>query len=215
MRFADRHEAGARLGRAVAAYDPQHPLVAALPRGGVPVGYEVAQALGCELDVVVVRKIGVPFHPELAMGAVAEGGVVIRNQEIIDTVGIDESTFRARAETEKVELDTRLDRYRTAAPAIDPAGRTVVIVDDGLATGSTALAAIQALRARQALRVWLAVPVAPSDVVPIMQRATDRLIVLEQPRRFMAVGAWYNDFSPTSDTEVVDLLQRSRRTRDQ
>jgi putative phosphoribosyl transferase len=201
MRFADRREAGARLGREVATHRPSSPLVAALPRGGVPVGFEVSQALDCELDVLVVRKIGVPFHPELAMGAVAEGGVVIRNQEIIDAVGIDDAEFSSRAESEGAELEARLSRYRAAVQAVDPEGRTVVIVDDGLATGSTALAAIQA------------VPVAPPDVVPVMTKTADRLIVLEQPRRFMAVGAWYDDFSPTTDSDVVDLLQRSRQPR--
>jgi putative phosphoribosyl transferase len=213
MRFADRREAGARLGREVATHRPSSPLVAALPRGGVPVGFEVSRALDCELDVLVVRKIGVPFHPELAMGAVAEGGVVIRNQEIIDAVGIDDAEFSSRAESEGAELEARLSRYRAAVQAVDPEGRTVVIVDDGLATGSTALAAIQALRARSALEVWLAVPVAPPDVVPVMTKTADRLIVLEQPRRFMAVGAWYDDFSPTTDADVVDLLQRSRQPR--
>ena len=210
MRFADRREAGASLGRAVAAHRPPQPLVTALPRGGVPVGFEVAETLGCELDVLVVRKVGVPFHPELAMGAVAEADVVIRNQEIIDAVGIDDGTFDSRAESERVELEARLARYREAVPAIDPAGRTVVVVDDGLATGSTALAAMRVLRARDALGVWLAVPVAPADAVPAMERVADRVIVLDSPRRFMAVGAWYRDFSPTSDAEVVELLRRSR-----
>jgi len=210
MKFADRREAGASLGRAVAAHHPLEPLVAALPRGGVPVGFEVAEKLGCELDVLVVRKVGVPFHPELAMGAVAEGDVVIRNEEIIDAVGIDDETFDARADWEKAELESRLARYREAVPAIDPAGRTVVVVDDGLATGSTALAAMRVLRARDALGVWLAVPVAPSDAVPVMERVADRVIVIEHPRRFMAVGAWYRDFSPTPDAEVIDLLRRSR-----
>lgn len=199
------------LGREVARRDPQSPLVAALPRGGVPVGFEVAASLECELDVVVVRKIGVPFHPELAMGAVAEGDVVIRNDEIIQAARIDEPTFAERAELERVELEARLGRYRGAAPAIDPAGRTVVVVDDGLATGSTALAALESLRARAALGVWLAVPVAPPEVVPVMAKTADEVIVLEQPRRFMAVGAWYDDFSPTSDEEVVDLLRQSRQ----
>jgi putative phosphoribosyl transferase len=210
MRFVDRREAGAILGRAVAADHPSQPLVTALPRGGVPVGFEVAEALGCELDVLAVRKVGVPFHPELAMGAVAEGDVVIRNEEIIDAVGIDAETFDERAESEKSELQSRLARYREAAPGIDPAGRTVVVVDDGLATGSTAIAAIRVLRAREALAVWLAVPVAPADTVPVMEKVADRVIVIEQPRRFMAVGAWYRDFTPTSDAEVVELLRRSR-----
>ncbi|MET0566658.1 MAG: phosphoribosyltransferase family protein [Acidimicrobiia bacterium] len=210
MRFTDRREAGVILGRAVAAHNPSQPLVSALPRGGVPVGFEVAEALGCELDVLAVRKVGVPFHPELAMGAVAEGDVVIRNEEIIDAVGIDEETFDERAESEKAELQSRLAQYRDAAPAIDPGGRTVLVVDDGLATGSTAIAAIRVLRAREALAVWLAVPVAPADAIPVMERVADRVIVVEHPRRFMAVGAWYRDFTPTPDAEVVELLRRSR-----
>lgn len=210
MRFADRREAGAKLGRAVAAQQPDHPLVTALPRGGVPVGYEVAMALGCELDVLVVRKVGVPFHPELAMGAVAEGEAVVMNREVMASVGIDDELFEDRAALERAELETRLSLYREAAPAIDPEGRTAIVVDDGLATGSTALAAIAVLRARGAAGVWLAVPVAPADSIPVIGKQADRVIVLEQPRRFMAVGAWYRDFSPTSDSEVLDLLRRSR-----
>lgn len=210
MRLANRREAGARLGQRVASYEPEDPLVTALPRGGVPVGYEVALELGCDLDVLVVRKVGVPFHPELAMGAVAEGDVVIRSQSVMSSVGIDDEMFDARATMEREELDARLRRYREAAPAIDPMGRTAIVVDDGLATGSTALAAIAVLRARGAKGVWLAVPVAPADSIPMMEREADRVIALEQPRRFMAVGAWYRDFSPTPDSEVIELLARSR-----
>jgi putative phosphoribosyl transferase len=170
----------------------------------------VARSLGCELDVLVVRKVGVPFHPELAMGAVAEGDVLIENHGIRVSVGIDEEQFEARAAMERGELESRLSRYREAAPAVDPQGRTAIIVDDGLATGSTALAAIAVLRAREAKEVWLAVPVAPADSISVMEKEADRVIVLERPRRFMAVGAWYRDFSPTSDAEVIDLLRRSR-----
>jgi predicted phosphoribosyltransferase len=210
VRFADRRSAGEILGRAVAEMAPVDPLVAALPRGGVPVGFEVARALGCELDVLVVRKVGVPFHPELAMGAVAEGGVVIRNQMVIDSVGVDEPSFLLSVEMETRELDQRLRAYRETTPAVDPRERTVIVVDDGLATGSTALAAIEGFRAREASEVWLAVPVAPADVIPVMERAANRVVVLAKPRRFMAVGAWYRDFSQTSDSEVTALLQRSR-----
>jgi predicted phosphoribosyltransferase len=210
VRFADRRSAGEILGRAVAEMAPVDPLVAALPRGGVPVGFEVARALGCELDVLVVRKVGVPFHPELAMGAVAEGGVVIRNQMVIDSVGVDEPSFLLSVEIETRELDQRLRAYRETTPAVDPRERTVIVVDDGLATGSTALAAIEGFRAREASEVWLAVPVAPADVIPVMERAANRVVVLAKPRRFMAVGAWYRDFSQTSDSEVTALLQRSR-----
>lgn len=200
------------MGRAVADEEPDNPMVAALPRGGVPIGYEVARALGCDLDVLVVRKVGVPFHLELAMGAVAEGGVVTRNQSVIEAVGgIDERSFLSSADSERAELDRRLRIYREAAPAIDPRGRTVVVVDDGLATGSTALAAIEVLRERGASQVWLAVPVAPPEVIPTVKEVADRVIVLEQPKRFIAVGAWYRDFSQTTDAEVVELLRQSRR----
>lgn len=212
MRFADRRAAGVILGRAVADEEPADPMVAALPRGGVPIGYEVARALGCDLDVLVVRKVGVPFHLELAMGAVAEGGVVTRNQSVIEAVGgIDERSFLSSADAERAELDRRLRIYREAAPAIDPRDRTVVVVDDGLATGSTALAAIEVLRERGASEVWLAVPVAPPEVIPTVEAVADRVIVLEQPKRFIAVGAWYRDFSQTMDAEVVELLRQSRR----
>jgi predicted phosphoribosyltransferase len=212
VRFADRRAAGVILGRAVADEEPDNPMVAALPRGGVPIGYEVARALGCDLDVLVVRKVGVPFHLELAMGAVAEGGVVTRNQSVIEAVGgIDERSFLSSADSERAELDRRLRIYREAAPAIDPRGRTVVVVDDGLATGSTALAAIEVLRERAASQVWLAVPVAPPEVIPTVKEVADRVIVLEQPKRFIAVGAWYRDFSQTTDAEVVELLRQSRR----
>jgi putative phosphoribosyl transferase len=213
VKYADRRAAGALLGKAVAALNPEDPLVAVLPRGGVPVGFEVAQALGCELDVLVVRKVGVPFHPELAMGAVAEGGVVIRNRDIIDSIGIDDQSFQVSVDAERAAMEERLAKYRESAPAIDPGGKTVILVDDGLATGSTALAAIEVLRARKASAVWLAVPVAPADTLPAMAEAADQVIILEQPRRFMAVGAWYRDFSQTSDTEVAELLHQSRQPR--
>lgn len=210
MRFADRASAGLALGEAVAGLDPDHPLVAALPRGGVPVGYGVAQALGCELDVLVVRKVGVPGHPELAMGAVGEGGVVVRNEDVIRAVGVDPDSFREAMAVARDELERRVGRYRSAAPPVDPTGRTVILVDDGLATGSTALAAIAVLRKRGPAAVWLAVPVAPDQTIAEMEGAADRVVVLERPRRFVAVGAWYRDFSQTSDGEVIDLLRRSR-----
>jgi predicted phosphoribosyltransferase len=213
VRFADRRTAGELLGKAVSGLEPIDPLVAALPRGGVPVGFEVARALGCDLDVLVVRKVGVPFHPELAMGAVAEGGVVIRNQEVIDSIGFDEASFAASAAAELAELDRRLHAYREAAPAIDPTGKTVIVVDDGLATGSTALAAVEVLRRRSASQVWLAVPVAPPDSIPALEASADRVVVLDQPRRFMAVGVWYRDFSQTTDSEVSELLRLSRQPR--
>lgn len=198
------------LGQAVAELEPKKAVVAALPRGGVPVGFEVASALSCPLDVVVVRKVGVPYQPELAMGAVAEGGVVIRNEDVLSAARISDTEFDAAVELARRELNQRLAAYRDAADSIDPGGRTVIVVDDGLATGSTAMAALAAARARGATQAWLAVPVAPGDMVRRMESHADEVIVLHHPRRFVAVGTWYQDFSQTSDDEVRDLLGRSR-----
>lgn len=210
MTFADRHSAGEELGRAVARLEPEEPVVLGLPRGGVPVAYEVARELGCPLDVLVVRKIGVPMQPELAMGSVGEGGVVVRNEDVIQIAGVHDEAFERVLESEKEELESRLRMYRSEAPPIDVEGRTVIVVDDGLATGSTARAALQVLKERDAREIWLAVPVAPSDTAEDMASIADRVVTLQTPRRFGAVGAWYRDFSQTSDQEVRSLLSRSR-----
>lgn len=210
MRFSDRRHAGELLGDEVVGLRPDHPVVYALPRGGVPVGFEVARSLDCPLDVLVVRKVGVPFQPELAMGALGEGGVVIRNEEVISLAQVDEESFRAVVESETRELESRIELYRGDAEALSPEGRTAIVVDDGLATGATAMAAVSVLRRRGAAAIWLAVPVAPGDSVVKLERQADRVVVLSQPRRFGAVGYWYDDFSQTSDHEVRTLLSRSR-----
>ncbi len=210
MPFADRRSAGRELGQAVADLQPNSPVVLGLPRGGVPVAFEVAHRLGCPLDVLVVRKLGLPYQRELAMGSVGEGGIVIRNDEVIGLTGIDEETFSRVLEREQRELDERLRLYRAEAPAVEVESRTSIIVDDGLATGSTALAAIEVLRARNAESVWLAIPVAPRDTAAKVREAADEFVVLETPRHFGAVGAWYSDFSQTSDSEVGSLLAESR-----
>jgi len=210
MQFANRRIAGETLGELLVDLAPANPLVLALPRGGVPVGYEVAKAFECDLDVLVVRKLGVPFQPELAMGAVAEGGVVIRNLELLSHVGVGEQDFGRVEKVERIELDRRLAAYRAVAGAVDPSERTTVIVDDGLATGSTALAAVAVMRERQASQVWVAVPVAPRDTTAALERVADRVIVLHQPSPFGAVGAWYRDFTQTDDDEVRELLADSR-----
>lgn len=197
------------LGQAVAELEPANALVAALPRGGVPVGFEVAKALDCPLDVVVVRKVGVPYQPELAMGAVAEGGVVIRNEEVLSAARISDAEFESAVELAGLELNRRLAAYRDVADPVEPADRTVIVVDDGLATGSTAMAALAAARTRGAAQAWLAVPVAPGDTMPRIRAEADEVIVLHRPRRFIAVGAWYLDFNQTTDDEVRDLLQAS------
>lgn len=186
-------------------------MVYALPRGGVPVAHEVAAALDRPLDVLVVRKLGVPFQRELAMGAIAEGDVVIRNEDVIDLARVGEGAFQKVVEEETVELESRLSVYRERVDAIDPAGRTAIVVDDGLATGSTALAAVQVLKRRGAAAVWLAVPVAPRGTLGDLEELADRIVVLLRPRHFGAVGAWYGDFAQTSDEEVLTLLGQTRR----
>lgn len=208
--FANRREAGRALGAALAELDPANPVVLGLPRGGVPVAFEAASALDCPLDVLVVRKIGVPQQPELAMGSVGEGDVVVENEEIIRAARVDRRAFdRVLAEERRV-LQQRIDSYRQEAGAVDLTGRTAVIVDDGLATGSTARAAIEILRKRDVAAVWLAVPVAPADTVATMEELADRVVVLHAPRHFGAVGAWFRDFSQTSDDQVRFLLSEAR-----
>lgn len=208
--FADRRHAGALLGAEVAGLNPPDPVVYGLPRGGMPVAFEVAQELTCPLDVLVVRKIGVPFQPELAMGAVAEGGVVIRNGEIIDLIGINDEEFDAVVDKESRELERRVAAYRPEATPINPAGHTAIVVDDGLATGSTALAAVRVLEQKGAFSVWLAVPVAPRGGLGELEEIADRIVTLARPRDFGAVGIWYDDFTQTGDDEVANLLADSR-----
>jgi putative phosphoribosyl transferase len=210
MRFRDRRHAGALLGAKVAALHPHSPVVFGLPRGGVPVAYEVARALACPLDVLVVRKVGVPYQRELAMGAIGEDGVVIRNEDVVDLAGVGDEEFERVAETEARELEKRLALYRAEVPPMSPEGRTAIVVDDGLATGSTALAGVQVLVRKGAAAVWLAVPVAPPGPLGDLEELTDRIVVLSRPRGFGAVGVWYQDFTQTSDEEVGALLAESR-----
>jgi putative phosphoribosyl transferase len=210
MRFKDRRHAGEILGATLARMDPDDPVVYALPRGGVPVGVEVANALDCPLDVLVVRKIGVPFQPELAMGAIAERGVIVRNSDVISQAMIDEDEFAAVVRHERRELERRVATYRVGAEPVPASGRTALIVDDGLATGSTAQAAVAVLQKMGASEVWVAVPVAPRDTAARLAKTADRVVVLEQPASFGAVGSWYRDFTQTSDDEVRSLLAGSR-----
>lgn len=151
-----------------------------------------------------------PYQRELAMGSIGEGGIVIRNQEVIRLGGVDDQTFDSAVEAERAELQRRVEAYRSANEPVDIEGSTAIVVDDGLATGSTARAAIEVVKARDPAEVWLAVPVAPRDTAEEMEKLADRLVVLETPRRFGAVGAWYRDFSQTSDDEVRALLSESR-----
>jgi putative phosphoribosyl transferase len=214
MPFRDRREAGRRLAERLSGLRASSPLVLGLPRGGVPVAFEVANALGAPLDVLVVRKLGVPFQPELGMGAVGEDGVRVLNPDVLRQAGVTETQLAAVEARERAEVEERAVRLRRGRPAIPVQGRTVVIVDDGLATGGTARAAVQVARARGADRVVLAVPVAPPDTVAALRRDADDIVAVETPEPFFAIGGWYSDFSPTSDDEVVQLLARSRADRD-
>ena len=211
MLFRNRQEAGERLAAALVergVLGPE-PLVLALPRGGVPVAAPVARRLGAPLDVLVVRKLGLPGHSELAMGAVAAGGVRVLNEEIVRSFRVDPSVITEVAERELEELDRREKLYRGDRPPLPLEGREVVVVDDGLATGATMRVAARALRERGVERVVVAVPVAAPDVCRAMAHEADEVICLETPQDFAAVGRWYRDFPQTSDAEVQRLLARS------
>ena len=206
-RFADRSDAGRRLAAALTGRWPgQQPVVLALPRGGVPVAAEVAAALGAPLDVFVVRKLGVPWQRELAMGAIATGGVRVLNDTVVRHLAITPDQVDRVARDELVELERREREYRGGRPPPDLTGRTVVLVDDGLATGATMRAAAQAVRAAGPARVVVAVPVGAPESCRAVGTVADDVVCLEQPASFGAVGAWYVDFDQTTDDEVRRLL---------
>lgn len=210
--FADRADAGRRLARALASVAGERPIVFALPRGGAPVAAEIARALGAPLDLMIARKIGAPGNPELAMGALAEGDppVVIRNEDVIRHFCVSPEAF-ATAETRAIqEIARRGALWRGGAPALSPQGRVAILVDDGVATGATAAAALRALRARGARQVILAAPVAPPEALAAMAQAADRVVCLETPADFWAVGAHYEDFAQLDDEEVTEILAAAR-----
>lgn len=211
MPFADRRDAGKRLAARLGSLRGEDVVVLGLPRGGVPVAYEVAVALGAPLDVIVVRKLGVPFQPELGMGAIGEGGVRIVNEEIVRAAQVTDAQLAEVERRERAELERRARRFRGDRPPVPLAGRTVLVVDDGIATGSTARAACHVARAHGARRVVLATPVAPPDTVARLRGDADDVVCLESPEPFFAIGQWYADFSQTSDAEVVALLERAAR----
>ena len=211
MIFPDRIEAGRALAARLAAYKTSGDiLVLALPRGGVPVAFEVASALSAPLDIFVVRKLGVPGHPELAMGAIASGGVRVLNEGVVRQLGIGQDVIEAVAADEEQELKRREQTYRGGHDRQTVAGRTVILVDDGLATGSTMRAAVVALRKQHPEKIVVAVPVAAAETCNELQKEVDVVVCAETPEPFFAVGAWYQDFSQTSDDEVHELLERSR-----
>ena len=210
-RFSDRREAGRKLAEALGAYAGRSDvIVLALPRGGVPVGYEVARALRAPLDVMQVRKLGVPGHEELAMGAIASGGVRIVSENVIEALDIPDRVIATVAAAEAQELERRERVYREGRAFPEVRGRTVILVDDGLATGSTMRAAAAALRALGTARLVAAVPVAPKESCNALGDVVDDVVCVTVPPRFVAVGEWYEDFSQVEDEEVSELLRRTR-----
>ncbi|MFF9685731.1 phosphoribosyltransferase family protein [Streptomyces sp. NPDC014623] len=209
MLFTDRTDAGRRLAVALRHLERRDPVVLGLPRGGVPVAYEVAQELRAPLDVIVVRKLGVPYHPELGFGAIGEGGARVISDEIVRRAGLREKDLVAVERAEEAELVRRAQAYREGRPRLSLKGRAVVVVDDGVATGATARAACQVARAQGATHVVLAVPVASPDAAAGLREDVDEVVCLSAPNLFSAVGEWYRDFSQTSDQEVVSLLARN------
>lgn len=205
--FENRRTAGRLLAQALKSYAKHKDLlVFALPRGGVPVGFEIAKALGAEFDVLIVRKLGVPGQPELAMGAISSGDAIFLNEQIIRTIGINQREIEDVLEQERRELTRRENLYRGARPITRIEGRTVIIVDDGIATGASMQAAILALRGKKPERIVVAVPVAPSDASERFRDVADEFVSLLSPSYFQAVGQFYEDFSATEDEEVRTLL---------
>jgi putative phosphoribosyl transferase len=211
MIFKNRADAGRKLAARLTRYaDRGDVLVLALPRGGVPVAYEVAKKLRAPLDVFLVRKLGVPGYEELAMGAIASGGVRVINQEIVDYLRIPNRVIDAVAEREQLELERRARAYRDDRPQLDVKDRIVILIDDGLATGSTMRAAAASLRLQNPRRIVVAVPVSSPETCDEFRTEVDEIICAVTPRNFQGVGLWYEDFSQTSDEEVRELLKRAR-----
>jgi putative phosphoribosyl transferase len=210
MPFRNRADAGRKLAKALSSYKKRQPVVLALPRGGVPIAAEVCAALNAPLDLILVRKIGVPFQPELAMGAVVDGSalVVVRNEDVIQHANIDEATFNAICHTELSEIEQRRQRYLGTRDRVEIAGRTAIAIDDGVATGATMRVALRAARARKPQRLVLAVPVAPASTVAELRSEADDVICLEDHEFFGAISAYYADFRQVSDQEVIDILER-------
>ncbi len=207
--FKNRVDAGRELAAQLEHLRGKDVVVLGLPRGGVPVAYQVAKALGAPLDVIVVRKLGVPYQPELAMGAIGEDGVRIVNRKVLAAARVDEEELAAVEKRERVELQRRARLFRGGRERVGLKGRVAVIVDDGIATGSTARAAAQVARAQGAVRVVVATPVAPSDVIERLRPDVDEVVVVQTPEFFYAIGQFYGDFSQTHDSEVTALLERA------
>jgi putative phosphoribosyl transferase len=210
MPFLDRSDAGRKLAGALAGYKDQHPVVLALPRGGVPVAAEVAAALDASLDLILVRKLGVPAEPELAMGAVVDGAapIVVRNDDVIRIADVGEAEFNAARDAELAEIERRRRRYLGDRERADVAGRTAIVIDDGIATGATIRAALRATRMRKPKKLVVAVPVAPTESRVELRGEADDIVCVEWHKCFGAIGAYYADFQQVSDQEVIETLKR-------
>ncbi|GAB4522443.1 MAG: hypothetical protein Tsb0019_24230 [Roseibium sp.] len=210
MIFEDRIEAGRKLAAALDAYRGEDVVVLALPRGGVPLAFEVARALGAPMDLLLVRKLGVPAHPELAMGAVMDGSppVVIRNEDVVRHAWVSGEEFNAVRDRELAEIERRRQRYLAGRPPVDVKGRIALIVDDGIATGATVKAAIAGLRKLGPEKIVIAAPVAPPDTVAELRQAADEVVILDEPVSFSAIGCFYHDFRQLSDDDVIALMSK-------
>jgi putative phosphoribosyl transferase len=215
--FRDRREAGLRLAAALRRFRARDPVVLALPRGGVPVAFEVARALSAPLDLVLVRKVGAPWQPELAVAAVVDGEEMelVVNQDVVDALGLSEGYVREAAKREVEEIERRRRAYLGGCERVPVAGRTAIVVDDGIATGATMRAALRAARRREPGRLVLAVPVAPPEAVDALRSEVEEVVCLETPFRFGAIGAFYADFRQVSDDEVRGLLEQARLPREE
>ena len=215
MAFSDRSDAGRRLAKALSKYEDSNTVVLALPRGGVPVAAEVAAALNAPLDLILVRKIGVPVQPELAMGAVVDGAapIIVRNDEVIELTGTTAREFDEACARELAEIERRRQLYIGERARVEIAGHVVILIDDGIATGATTRAALQAIRKRKPKELVLAVPVAPPETIRQLRQEVDTLIWLETPEDFGAIGYFYRDFRQVSDREVIEILNRFPATK--
>jgi putative phosphoribosyl transferase len=213
MSYIDREDAGRRLGERLHSLSDQDVVVVGLPRGGVPVAFEVAAALHAPLDVVVVRKLGAPFQPELGMGAVGEDGALAINDDVVGLTRVSAEELADIVQREQARVEERANVLRGTSQAVPISGRTVVVVDDGIATGATAWAACEVVRARGAAKVIVAVPVGHTDVVQRLRSVADEVVCLEMPAGFFAVGQAYDNFAATSDDEVIELLKRASSSR--
>lgn len=211
MYYKDRYDAGRKLAQELLPYKNENPVILAMPRGGVIIGYEVSKLLKAPLDVFVARKIGAPFYPELGIGAIAPNGVKMLNYELIHSLNIPEYEIETVIERESIELQRRIEFYRAGLPEMDLEGKTAILVDDGLATGITAKASVFAVKKTNPKKIILAVPVSPPDTANELRNEVDIFICLHEPPEFYAVGAYYLNFEQIEDKEVINLLEKAKR----